>query len=318
MAAAMIRLLRPADWVKNLFVLPALVFSLPRLLAGDAEAEVGRLVGGTALAFACFCLLASGFYAINDVIDAEKDRRHPIKRKRPVASGAVSGPQAIGIGVVLIAVAIGLGWTVNLTLVAILGAYGLLQIAYNLGIKRVMLVDVVALATGFALRAAAGAAAIRVQMSVWLILCVFFLCLYLGFIKRLCDLSSAAAAGDGEWKSPAGYEDRIELNWLLGISAALAIVTYLMYALSDHAWALFGSRAMGFALLSPLVMITIHRFYRRASFGRSDSPLAALVQDRVVAICVVLFGVGVLMSLYVPAVQQLLERLFVFREAGSF
>jgi 4-hydroxybenzoate polyprenyltransferase len=194
--------------------------------------------------------------------------------------------------------------------VVVLLAYALLQLSYNFGVKRVMLVDVVAVASGFALRATAGAVAINVQISVWLLLCVFFLCLYLGFIKRLCDLASAEAAGDGTWKSPAGYDDRNEINWLLGVSAVVALVTYLMYALSDHAWALFGARTTGFAILSPLVLITIHRFYRRASLGTSDSPLAALRDDRVVQLSIALFGIGVLATLYVPQVEAILARVF--------
>ena len=309
MIAPLIRLMRPGDWVKNVFVFPALVFSLPSLLA--ERQPIAPLAVNTALAFLAFCLLASGSYAINDVVDAPKDRRHPIKRRRPVASGAIAPSAAVVLGVILIAAALVLGGAVNRLLIATLLAYALLQACYNLGIKRVMLVDVVALATGFALRATAGAVAIEVQISVWLLLCVFFLCLYLGFIKRLCDLCSAAAAGDSQWKSPAGYDDRIELNWLLGVSAVLAIVTYLMYALSDHAWELFGSRSIGFALLSPVVMITIHRFYRRGSRGTSDSPLAALIEDRVVLICVLLFTAGVLVSLYVPFVQQVFDHVFV-------
>jgi hypothetical protein len=157
--------------------------------------------------------------------------------------------------------------------------------------------------------------AIEIQISIWLLLCVFFLTLYLGFIKRLCDLTSAKAMDDNEWSSPAGYDDRIELNWLLGVSAVLAIVTYLMYALSDHAMAIFGSRALGFALLTPVVMIAIHRFYRRATEGASDSPLAALRDDRIVQAAVVLFGAGVLVSLFVPQAQRLLDELYIVGES---
>jgi 4-hydroxybenzoate polyprenyltransferase len=304
----LVRLMRPGDWVKNVFVLPALVFSLssPR---PEGFSLVTPIVD-TALAFVAFCLIASGFYAINDVFDAEKDRLHPVKRRRPVASGAVSRRAALALGIGLIAGSAVLAALVNKALVLTLVAYAALQLSYNGGVKRVMLVDVVAVAAGFALRATAGAVAISVQISVWLLLCVFFLCLYLGFIKRLCDLASAAAEEDGTWRSPAGYDDRSELNWLLGVSAVVAIVTYLMYALSPHAWTLFGAKSFGFALLSPLVMITIHRFYRRASRGTSDSPLAALLEDRVVLASVVLFSAGVVVTLYVPFVERILERVF--------
>ncbi len=308
MLMPLIRLMRPGDWIKNVFVLPAIVF----WAAGSWGEPMGDKIVATACAFAAFCLISSGFYAINDVLDARRDRDHPVKRRRPVASGEVLPGVAIGLGLALIAAALVVAALVNRPLVANLLAYGVVQLLYNLGIKRVMLVDVVAVATGFALRATAGAVAIEVQISAWLVLCVFFLCLYLGFIKRMCDLVSAETGGarDG-WKSPAGYDDRAELDWLLVVSAVVAIVTYLMYAFSEHAHILFGPRATGFAMLSPLVMIAIHRFYRRARRGASDSPLAALREDRVVLATVALFAAGVLATLYVPFVKQVLERLFI-------
>jgi 4-hydroxybenzoate polyprenyltransferase len=308
----LLKLLRPGDWTKNVFVLPAFVFALPGLLAvGTPTDELVILALDTVVAFVCFSLIASGFYCLNDVLDAEKDRQHPVKRKRPVASGAVRPNTAVATGLALIAASIGLGLAMRPGFAVVLVAYAALQLAYNGGLKRVLFVDVVGLAVGFALRAVGGAVAIDVPISAWLLLCVFFLCLYLGFIKRLCDLSSAAAAGRSDWRSPAGYDDRIELNWLLGMSAVLAIVTYLMYALSEHAWALFGSRATGFALLSPLVMVAIHRFYRRASRGTSDSPLSALREDRAVLAAVTLFAAGTLVILFVPPVQTALDMVFV-------
>ena len=317
MLRSLIRMMRPAEWVKNVFVLPALAFSLPTLLANDHDAglwnEIQPLLGPTLVAFAAFCLISSGFYGINDVLDVKSDRLHPIKRLRPVASGAISPVVALVFSMALIAGAFALASWVSRNLALVLAMYALVQSLYNILLKRVMLVDVVAVAIGFALRATAGAVAIEVQISVWLIMCVFFLCVYLGFVKRLCDLSSAQTHGARQWHSVAGYDDRNELNWLLGVSAVLAIVTYLMYALSDHAWSIFGSRSIGFALLSPLVMITIHRFYRRASTGESDSPLQALRSDRTVAVSVMLFVVGVLVTLYVPAVQTVLDELFIAR-----
>jgi len=307
-----LKLLRPGDWTKNVFVLPAFVFSLPAMLVeGTPRSELAVLAADTAVAFICFCFIASGFYCLNDVLDREKDRLHPVKRRRPVASGAVAPNTAVAVGLGLIAMSLGLGYAMRPSFAMVLVAYALLQIAYNGGLKRVLFVDVVGLALGFALRAVGGAVAVDVPISAWLLLCVFFLCLYLGFIKRLCDLSTAAAEGRSDWKSPAGYDDRIELNWLLGLSAVLAIVTYLMYALSEHAWVQFGSRATGFALLSPLVMIAVHRFYRRASRGMSDSPLSALREDRAVLASVLLFGVATLVILFVPPVQTMLDGLFM-------
>ena len=309
-----LHLIRPGDWVKNVFVLPAFVFSLPQMIRDDGaitSESITTMAVATLGAFVAFCVTASGFYCINDVLDAAKDRLHPVKRQRPVAAGRISPMAATVFGTFLIVIGVSLGFSVNRPLGVVMISYVLLQATYNMGLKRVAIVDVVWVAGGFALRATAGAAAIRVQISLWLVLCVFFLCLYLGFIKRLCDLTSARQAGKIEWKSPAGYELHGELDWLLGVSAVLAVVTYLMYAVSDHAWDLFGPRAAGFALLSPLVLIAMHRFYRGATTGTSDSPFAALKGDIGVLLALALFAIGTGVTLYMPNVDRLLSALFV-------
>ncbi|MFO0894719.1 MAG: UbiA prenyltransferase family protein [Phycisphaerales bacterium] len=315
MPSALLRLLRPGDWVKNVFVLMPMVFWLPgqgrEAPAGEVQAKAMAL----AVAFASFCLIASGFYCINDSLDAAEDRQHPVKRRRPVAAGQVSPQVAALLGLGLVGASVFLGALASQLLVAVLVAYLLLQVAYNLRLKRVPFVDVAALATGFCLRAIGGAAAIGVQISVWLILCVFFLTLYLGFIKRLCDMASAENARRAgsvvEWRPRAGYENRDELNWLLAVSGVLTVIMYLMYALSDHARRLFGERALAFALLSPLVVIVIHRFYRRANHGLSDSPLDVLLQDRTVLVAILLFVSGTLAALYAPGVDKLLARMLL-------
>ncbi len=311
---AIIRLIRPGDWVKNLFVVPAFFFALPMVsreaAASGQSAPWVELVVLTILTFVAFCLVASAVYAFNDVCDAASDRKHPIKRKRPVAAGQIRAAQALTLSLVLLVVGIVLAFFIGLGVGVVLVVYVLLQCAYNGGLKRIMLVDTSILAAGFGLRSAAGALAISVPISIWLLGCVFFLTLYLAFTKRLCDLSSEELRGDGTWRSPAGYDSRIELNWLLGVSASLAMVAYLVYAMSDHAYELFGTRAFGFALLSPLVLIAIHRFYRVSSEGRIDSPLDAMLRDAVLAIAVLLFGIGILLVLYVPQIQELLGEIF--------
>jgi len=310
--------MRPGDWMKNVFVLPAIVFSLPRMMElphSDGTVLFDMLLA-TLGAVAAFCLVASGFYALNDVFDAEKDRSHPVKCQRPIAAGRISRRTGLAFGVLLIVLGSALGWAVSTGLGVVLALYALLQVLYNLALKYVLFVDVVTVAIGFALRAAGGAVAIHVQISVWLVLCVFFLCLYLGFIKRLCDIASAESAG-AQWKSPAGYRGRSEIEWLGAISATLAVVTYLMYALSEHSWSIFGARAIGFALLTPLVLITIHRFYRRASMGLSDSPLSALRDDRAVIVSVLLFAGGTLVTLFVPAVEDGLRSVFLITDRSG-
>lgn len=305
-----LRLMRPGDWTKNSFVLLAFIFWLANAVRTQETAELQAKAGYAALAFAAFCLVASAFYAINDAIDADKDRAHPVKRRRPVASGAVGRGTAVAVGLALGTSAVLVAAAVSKALIAAIAVYALLQALYNGGLKRVPVVDVIVIATGFALRAAAGAVAIEVQISLWLVLCVFFLCLFLGWTKRMCDLVSAERAGSA-WKGAADYRGRDELQWLLGVSAVLTTLMYLSYALSQHSWELYGPRAHGLALLAPLVFLAIHRFWRRANDGSSDSPLDALRSDRVVLASVALYFALLGVVLFMPAAGDILGRVFL-------
>ncbi len=303
-----IRLLRPADWVKNVFVLVPIVFWLPGAGRGSEAAAVQAKGVAELMAFAAFCLAASCWYCINDALDAAEDRLHPVKRRRPVASGQVSVATAVVLGVVVGTAALALAAAVHVAVVWAVVAYLALQAFYNIGLKRLIFVDAATIATGFCVRAVAGALAIDVPVSIWLLLCVFFLTLYLAFIKRMCDLSSSRRAGTADWRPRAGYGDAGELNWLLSISGGLTVLMFLMYTLSAHAQGLFGVRAFGLAMLTPLVLIVVHRFYHRAMQGLSDSPLEALRSDRVVLVSVVLFGVGVWLALYATGMEDALRR----------
>lgn len=308
--SAWLRLIRPGDWTKNVFVLVPIVF----WMAGDGRPDDGRtlwtLAASVAWVFAAFCLAASGFYAINDAIDARSDRMHPVKRMRPVASGAIRSVHALVAGVALVAGSLVCAAAVSKAAIAVLVAYAALQVTYNLGLKRVAFVDVTCLAVGFCLRAAGGAIAIDVGISVWLLLCVFFLTLYLGFMKRQCDMVSACREGTS-WSTAAPYRGTSELDWLMGVSATMTTLMYLMYSLSGHARGIFGVRALGLALLTPLVLLVVYRFWRRAAEGRSDSPLAALIEDPLVRLGIAGFVVGAGAVLYVPGVKAVLERVLL-------
>jgi len=304
----LLRLMRPQDWVKNIFILPALVFSLPTLPEAARGEVLADWLFDTAIVIAAFSLLASGFYAVNDALDAERDRLHPRKRHRPIAAGRITPRTGVRFGGILIAAGIGLGFLVDRAVGGVLTGYLVLQVLYNGGLKRVAIVDAVVLATGFAMRATVGAFAIDRSVSTWLLGCVFFLTLYLAFIKRMCDLAAAKAADTG-WTSPAGYDDRFELNWLLGMSGVTVVLCWVLYALSPHAASLFGIRASGLALLTPFVVITVHRFYRRANLGERDSPLAAIREDRVISVSLALFVIGLFACLYAPGAADLLGRL---------
>ena len=182
-AGDFLRLMRPTDWLKNLLVLAALVFGSKLTLWMDFRAAAAATVA--------FTLLSAGFYAINDALDRVSDRSHPLKRHRPVATGAISAGNATLFGVVLIAAGLAGAFVISMKVGLVLILYTLLQVIYNAGLKRIALYDVATLAIGFVLRAAAGAAAIHAHISVWFMLGVYFLCLYLGFIKHMADLTSA-------------------------------------------------------------------------------------------------------------------------------
>ena len=298
-----LRLARPADWIKNLLVFAALVFS--------GNLTNPRDIALSSITFAGFCLLASGFYCINDAIDAPRDRLHPLKRHRAVADGRISRISATLVGCLLATLGVLVCLYVTVPCGILAGAYAALQLLYNAKLKRVLTVDVVALTLGFVLRATAGAAAINVPVSIWLVLCVFFLCLFLGFAKRLADVVSATREGRGDWTHPAGYRDNIELHWLLGVSATMTLVSYVTYTLSPHATRLFAGRAIGLALLSPLLFIVMHRLYRQSALGLTDRPLDAISRDRAVLASLVLYAAGVVLTLYYPPLAGLLDRLFL-------
>jgi 4-hydroxybenzoate polyprenyltransferase len=303
-----LRLLRPGDWIKNVFVLVPLIFWLPGAGRGIDSAEIAAKMTLAAIAFAAFCLASSGWYAINDVLDAKEDRLHPVKRNRPVASGRIPAALAALIGIGLATLAIVVATQANSGTMWVVVAYIALQGGYNLGLKRLIFIDAATIASGFCMRAIAGAVAIAAPVSIWLILCVFFLTLYLAFIKRQCDLSSASRMQATQWKPRAKYGDLAELNWLLSVSGGLTVLMFLMYTLSAHAQGIFGGRSFGLALLTPIVLIVVHRFYRRAMQGLSDSPLDAIRSDPIVAAAMTIFIVGVYGILYVTGVEEFLRR----------
>lgn len=314
MLPPIVKLLRPGDWVKNAFVLVPPLFWLAGEGANAAPEEVRAALVATVLAVASFCMAGSGFYAVNDALDAAEDRLHPRKRHRPVASGKVGRTTALVLGGSLIAASLALAAWIGQGVLAVIVLYVALQVAYNIRLKRVRFVDVATVSTGFVLRAVAGAAAIQVPVSMWLVVVVFSLTLFLGFVKRLSDLRAAEharASGEAtEWRPRAGYGSTEDLNWLLSVTGTCTVLSYLMYALSNHARDIFGARALGFALLTPFVLVVIHRLYWRANRGLSDSPVVALLEDRGAAIAAGCFALGVVSFLYWPPASELVSRIF--------
>ena len=227
--------MRPYQWVKNAFVLAPLLFS-GRL--GDVGA-----IAWTALAAACYCLLSSATYVLNDLLDAPADRLHPEKRFRPIAAGELTrGAAALAI-IVLAGTAFGLAALIGTRFMIVAAAYSVLTVAYSVSLKRMVILDAMAIAAGFVLRVVGGAVAIDVVASHWLVMCAFLLALFLAFAKRRQELSLLDVDASRHRQALAGYSAKF-LEQANGVLCAAAIVCYALYTLSGETMARVGSDAL--------------------------------------------------------------------------
>ena len=266
----LVRLARPGHWLKNGFVFAALVFARK---VTDAEAVLKTLE-----AFAAFCLASSAIYALNDVLDRSEDAQHPSKRNRPVASGAVSVGEAIALGFVLAAGAAAVAAHMGGPMALVVAAYLVLMLAYTLGLKRVAILDVLLIASGFVLRAYAGGVAIEVTVSHWLLLCTLALSLFLGFAKRESERvvlgETASATRPLEW----GVYTRQTLAHMMTVSAGLAIVTYMLYTVDQRTVTEVAGDRRLFVTVLP-VFYAVFRFYHAAITGRAADPVDLVRRD---------------------------------------
>ena len=266
-----IRLARPGHWIKNILVLLPVVFSL----------QMGNS-GAWALALpaaAAFCLLSSSVYIVNDISDRDRDRMHPAKRNRPLAAGRVTASAALVEAAVFLTGGVVLAAAVRPSLAAVVGAYLLLQLGYTFLLKQWMILDVICIALGFVLRAVAGAVAIDVAISPWLVVCTFTGCLFLGFCKRCNELATfddAPAAAQDHRKTLAGYTGKL-LRRLIALAGAIAAVSFLLYASSDRTRDNIGTISLIFTL--PLVIYAVFRFATLSIRGRHADPMDILAHD---------------------------------------
>lgn len=286
MLADYLRLMRVKSWVKNLFVLAPLAFSL----SFCKRVPVQR----TGLAFAAFCLAASSLYVINDIADRECDRHHPAKRERPIACGRIPVAAGAVLAAALAALALVPALCLGAAPALIIAAYLLVNAVYSLALKRMLFVDVMVIAAGFVLRIGAGAAAAGVALSTWMLLTTYFLAMFLGFGKRRGEV--AATNGSTEHRAVLGQLNGELLDCLLVITATLTIITYVLYvALSENMRELGSQR---FVATVPLVVFGVFR-YLYLVYRRNAGPDLAevLLRDRGLCGTVVLWvaTVGVLL-----------------------
>ncbi len=253
---ALLRALRPHQWVKNVFVLAALFFAWGEAGAIDTGAPLQR----TLLALAAFCLGASAVYLVNDVLDVESDRRHPEKRKRPIAAGEVSIPVALATAAGCVVASMTLAWRAgggSFDVLAVVGGYVLLNFFYSLKLKHLVLVDAFCIAAGFLLRVVGGARAADVTVSHWLLLCTIFLALFLALCKRQAEINLLGEERGGHRKILLEYSPAF-LDQVVTIVAACTIVCYTMYTVADETQAKFdGDRLV---LTVPFVVFGLFRY----------------------------------------------------------
>lgn len=273
-------LMRPGQWVKNVFVY------LPMFFGGELL-DVRSWIAST-VAFASFCLLSSAIYCLNDIRDAESDRKHPRKKHRPVAAGRVSVKGAYTLMVILMAAAFGMLGMLRPeefhAAAAIELAYLLLNLAYCFYLKRLAIIDVFTLAIGFVLRLADGGAVCDIELSPWIVCLTFLLALFLAFAKRRDDVAAMEEEGTVRRQSIVGYNLDF-INITLAIIAAVTTVCYLLYTVSPDTTGRIGSKYVYITFIFVLAGILRYLMVTLTG-GRSDSPTALLYKDRFVQACI--------------------------------
>ena len=263
------RLVRPTHWLKNLFVLGPLVFAGLLL---DPRAAVQAIA-----AFVAFCFAASGIYALNDVFDRSADRVHPVKRLRPVAAGVISPLAATVAGTALVLAGLALAYFVIPQAALFIAIYAVLNVAYTLWLKRVVVLDVFVIASFFILRLLTGAAAVSVKPSVWLLLCGGLLALFLGFTKRRHELM--LLQGDSaEHRSVLSEYSAGFLDQMSTVLLAVTVVSYTMYTLESKTAVAGGSDALTYSTV--FVLYGVFRYLYLVQHRSGGSPTETLLGDR--------------------------------------
>ncbi len=263
MIPALLVALRPRQWVKNL-----LVFAAPLFAFVTDPGELLRVVG----AFVSFCAVSSAVYLLNDWFDLEQDRLHPNKRRRPLASGQISTSAAILVAILLGTGGLGVAFRISTPLVFVLGAYILIQLAYNLILKRVLILDIMSIASGFVLRAVAGGFAALVELSPWFLFCVALLAFYVGLHKRKSELMRMLDTV----VTTRGVLTEYSVSYLERVETALLASILMTYAL----WTIQGSPTPWIMLSVPFVLYGLLRYQYLSGQEIVERPEEVIFRDR--------------------------------------
>jgi len=277
---------RPQEWIKNVFVFAGLLFS--------GEFSDSHAVLEATLAFISFCLISSAGYYVNDLVDVELDRKHPKKRFRPLAAGELSERAAKTIAPLLAAAAIGLAFaTVNWEVGLMVVGYGIAQLAYSLGLKQVVIVDVMTLAGLFILRVAAGASAVDAHASEWLILCTGMLALFLGVTKRRQEAVSELHQGTSSRPVLEHYSLPF-LDQMVALVTTGTVISYAIYAVDSP---IIGNKMMW--TIPPAVYCIFRYLYLIYDRADDRSTAAIVAEDKGLIAGVAAFALIAFLLLYV-------------------
>jgi 4-hydroxybenzoate polyprenyltransferase len=293
MIGAIIKLMRPRQWTKNLIIFVAVVFSGRAVILADSlHATLG---------FILFCFLSSSAYILNDVMDAEHDRRHPEKKNRPIASGKVSRGFGVLLFVIFAASSLGASfWALGWKFGACAVTYFVLNLAYSFGVKRVVILDVVTIAMGFVVRAIAGIYAFVSepgQISEWLLICTFFLALFLGFSKRRGEITDLSENAASHRPILASYSPKL-IDEIIAVTTASSVMSYSLYTIWPGTVARLGTKNLIYTI--PFVVYGIFRYlYLIHKKGKGASPSSILLRDRPLQANILLYVLAVFLILYV-------------------
>jgi len=282
------RSLRPEQWTKNLIVFAGLIFGLELFNI----VAVGRAVA----AFVVFCALSGVVYVVNDIMDREADRRHPLKARRPIASGALSPTLAGGVALVLAAGALIVAFWLGARFGGVALVFLLLQSFYSGPLKHIVILDVLTIAIGFVLRAAAGAVVIDAPISHWLLVVTILLALFLALSKRRHELVLLADGATGHRPILGEYSPYL-LDQMISVVTASTLVAYIFYCISPETIQKFGTDMLGLTIPFPLygILRYLYLVHRREGGG---SPSQMLLNDRPLLVCVALWVLAVVVIVY--------------------
>lgn len=287
-----LKLLRPKDWAKNLFLY------LPLFFSGDVFNLIKLF--DVFEGFVAFCCIASSIYIINDYADIENDRMHPEKRNRPLASGKAKPAIALAISAFLIITGFLIAYHQGNRFFSLVGIYFSLNIAYSFGLKNIPILDIIIIAIGFSLRIRSGGAIAAVEVTIWMNIMVFLLALFMAIGKRRDDVLLTLSSGVNMRKAIEGYTLDF-LNTLLALISAVMIVSYFMYTVSDRVIERHQTNRL--YLTSLFVMAGIMRYLQIIYVNAdSGSPTKILYKDRFIQISLLLWMISFYVILYIKKI----------------